>query len=251
MLPSPSGLPLTYTYSVVHGPHQYEVVVYVKPKDSLKPAQTEIGRTLISEDDVAEAQKYSQYTNTVQLHVHNIIQTYESSLQEKEDYKDFVSKQSLQETTAELVGYLGALGYNVGDVIPDLPYVDHIVQKAAELKKAQLENKPNAKFLAAELDALKQSFQASALVYKQAQIKSKIKPIAYFDPIVIKSQKSVMAAYAEDQVAAYDAYALDDYDNDDDDWNYEPPSQLKKKQKAKTSQVSLAFVDSVRKFRND
>lgn len=258
MKSSVSGM--DYTFSVLNESelHRFVIVVYLRPQNPLKTNQVEIGRVTIPNHVVAEYQSSGSYSDFIGEHVQQITREYENSLKEKKlldktknihlvdengvpydkPLADLLKKSSLQELAAEL-GYLQSLGVNVDAALPtDL---EVLVKKSAELKKAQMENKPNAKFLAAELDAMKQSYKESAIQYK---VTPKYPPA---------SKLPLPASYTT-PLSWHDS---DDLEDDLEHGSIPPPKQSPKPSRSARlvpstqPEASSFFAETLRKFRDD
>ena len=247
-----------YSYSLIHESEvkRFVVIVFLTPQNPIKIKQIEVGRGFIPDYLVSELQSKNVMKQWVDQMVENIVKTYEDSLKEKSAeglaaMEDFAAQATFKalaakELNAELSGYLQGLGFDTAtSSFPTGSMEEVLANKAAELLKAQYENRPNTKALALELESMKQSFVKSASVYKQVSIQNsypKAKPngaklqTVFIDPVKVP--------------AVHNPY-FDDDDDEDDTPDYEPLPKPKSKKQSIPPLVSLAFADYERKFRND
>lgn len=246
-----------YTYSIVNEAdlNRFVIVVYLKPKDILKVNQLEVGRVTVNSKDFSSSR--------IEEYVQQVINTYESGQEEKkfidltkditiqedngepvlEPLQTVLKTIAVQEITAEFSGYLQALGINIDSAVPTDSSMSALIKKAAELKKAQIENRPSAKFLALELDAMKQSFKATAIKSQQD------KPKPLYSPKYWPSASNIYLKSVK--IPAASIPYTDDWDDEDD---YEDKPVYKPKKKSKPIPVAkahLSFGEYERKFRDD
>lgn len=249
-----------YVIQTTENPSDFttDLIVLRKSTNPSQPFQVEIGRVTIDNLSLTEMTSAGKRQEFMNQYAQQVIKQYEADKSAEQALvksveidpefnamSEALKVLAAKEVQADLAGELAALGINVSGALPT-GLMQMLVKKTAQLRKAQMENRPESelKYLALELASLKNSFKATAVQAKQDEYKNVYKPTPYVypKPSVKPKPKPVPVP-------------VPDWD-DDNDWL--TPIPLKKKWKAnlhaskpKSVPVSVFGAETDRKFRDD